>query len=157
MVVDVLAQCAALRIKAAETYAGKHDPVEYKGYQSKFVNGKRVPVMELFADASEYKKQEIRQQMEWALKCRAKAGEDFAEMMTKLADKVHGTALIEVEKKEVTPIQFGEKKVGTSGMILTCLRTEKARVYYSFIREGSDKKGQSWMGSTAWRKLEVSQ
>jgi hypothetical protein len=155
MVAEVLEQAAALRIKAEETLAGKHDPVEYNTYRMKFVDGKRVPVMALFADATEYQQQDVRTKLAWALDCRAKAGEDFANMMSKLADKVHGTELAVVVKPVAAErIQAGDKRVNNNGTVLTAKYQDGQRLYYTFTRE-SGAVLTGYTSPRAWRMMQA--
>jgi hypothetical protein len=154
MIADVLKQAAALRIKAQETLDGKHDPVEYSTGMLKYVDGKRVTVMAPFAEASEYKQHDIRRQQAWVMKCRAEAGEDFAKMMGALADKVHGTALAVVAKPvPAERIQAGDKRVNSNGTVLTALRQDGQRLYYTFTRE-SGAVLKAYTSPRAWRMMQ---
>jgi len=140
MIVEILAGAVALRIKADETLAGKHDPIEYDSGRLKNINGKFVPVMELFADASEYRQQDIRTRLAWNMTQRAKAGEDFAKYMGELADKVHGTALAVVAKPvPAERVRAGDKRLNSNGTVLTAKYQDGHRVYYSLTRD--DVKG----------------
>ena len=86
-----------------------------------------------------------------SLRNRARSGEQFANELESIANKVHGTALIEIAKKEVTPICIGDKKVTEHGLTLTCIKVDGVRIYWTAIKNGSLIK--SWIGSQAWRKL----
>jgi hypothetical protein len=155
MIVEILEQAAALRIKADETLAGKHDPVEYDTGRRTNVNGKYVPVLELFAEASEYRQQDIRTRLAWNMTMRAKAGEDFAQYMGALADKVHGTELKVVAKPvPAERIQAGDKRLNSNGTVLTAKYQDGQRVYYTFTRE-SGKVLTSWISPRSWRTLQT--
>jgi hypothetical protein len=155
MIADILKQAAALRIKAEETLAGKHDPVEYKTGYMKTVNGKRVAETAPFAEASEYKQQDIRKHEAYLMTYRAKAGEDFAKMMGALADKVHGTELAVVAKPQPAErIQTGEKRVNAKGTVLTAIRQDGQRLHYKFTRE-SGATLTTWMSPRSWRLLQI--
>ena len=73
-------------------------------------------------------------------------------MLGEVADKIHGTALVEVAKKEAPEfIMPRDQKVDQFGITCTCTSVEGARVYYKYEKNGSVYK--TWMGSQAWRKL----
>jgi len=157
MVAQVLADAKALRIKADETLLGMHDPVEYKTGRMTFVDGKRVSVTAPFADAGEYKQQEIRKQLAWSMTNHAKAGEDFAEFMTALADEVHGTELLVVAKPQPAErIQAGEKRVNGKGTVLTAKHQDGQRLYYTFTRE-SGAVLTGWMSPRSWRTMQFAE
>jgi hypothetical protein len=154
MIVEILEHAAALRIKADETLAGKHDPVEYQTGFMRTVEGKRVPATELFAEASEYKQQDIRTKLAWNMTMRAKAGEDFCKMMGALADKIHGTELVVVAKPvPAERIQAGDKRVNNNGTVLTAVRQEGQRLYYTFTRE-SGAVLKAYTSPRAWRMMQ---
>ena len=155
MVADVLADAKALRIKADETLAGKHDPVEYDTGFAKRVDGKIVKEKALFAEASEYKQQDIRTRLAWNMTMRAKAGEEFAQMMSALADKVHGTDLLVVAKPvPAERIQSGDKRLNSKGLVMTAVRQDGQRLYFSYVQESSGKTFKSWMSPRSWRTLQ---
>lgn len=155
MVADVLADAKALRIKADETLAGKRDPVEYDTGFAKRVDGKIVKEKALFAEASEYKQQDIRTRLAWNMTQRAKAGEEFAEMMTKLADKVHGTDLLVVVKPAPAErIQAGDKRVNSNGLVMTAVRQDGQRLYFKYER-ADGKAYTTWMSPRSWRVLQA--
>jgi hypothetical protein len=153
MIADILKQASALRIKADETLAGKHDPVEYEVRRT-YTGGKSVPVMAPFAEAGEYRQQDIRKQLAWVMKCRAEAGEDFAKMMGALADKVHGTELAVVAKPvPAERIQAGDKRVNAKGLVMTAVRQDGQRLYFKYER-ADGKAYTTWMSPRSWRTLQ---
>jgi hypothetical protein len=155
MIVDVLEQAKALRIKADETLAGQHDPVEYDSGSRSRIDGKFVPVMALFAEAPEYRQQDIRKSLAWNMTQRAKAGEDFAKYMSALADKVHGTELkVVVKPQPAERIQAGDKRINSKGLVMTAVRQDGQRLYYTFTRE-SGAVLTTWMSPRSWRTLQV--
>jgi hypothetical protein len=81
-------------------------------------------------------------------------GAQFADMLVEMADKYHGTPLIEVEKKEPpAPIYRGDKKISQNkSYTYECTRVEGGRVYYALDKNGARLNG--WIGTQAWRKLE---
>jgi hypothetical protein len=155
MVIDVRAQAVALRTKADETLLGMHDPVEYSTGRRTMVGGKRVPVMALFADAGEYSQQEIRKQMAWSLTSRAKAGEEFAQFMSQLADKVYGQPLLVVAKPQPAErIQAGEQRTDAKGRVLTAKYQDGQRLHYTITRDDG-KVLTTWMSPRSWRLLQA--
>lgn len=149
---EIRAEAVSLRIKADETLAGKHDPVEYEARRT-FVNGKSVPVMVPFSEAGEYRQRDIRKHQAWLLSYRADAGEDFAKMMSALADKVHGTELAVVAKPAPAErIQAGDKRLSSSGALLTAVRQDGQRLYYKFTRE-SGAVLTAYTSPRAWRMM----
>jgi hypothetical protein len=156
MIAEILAESSALRIKADETLAGQHDPVEYDTGSRKRIDGKFVPVLAVFADAPEYKQQDIRKHLAYLMVYRAKAGEDFAKFMSALADKVHGTELVVVVKP--TPaerIQAGDKRVNAKGLVMTAVCQDGQRLWFNYTQESSGKVFKSWMSPRSWRTLQV--
>ena len=154
MIADIRAEAVALRIKADETLAGKQDPVEYKTGRMQFVAGKRIPVMAPFAEAPEYKQQDIRKHEAYLMAYRAKAGEDFAKFMSALADKVHGTELqVVVKPQPAERIQSGDKRVNAKGTVLTAKHQDGQRLYYTFTRD-SGAVLTTWMSPRSWRTLQ---
>lgn len=154
MIADIRADAVALRIKADETLEGKHDPVEYKTGRMQFVDGKRVQVTALFAEATEYQQQDIRTKLAWNMTMRAKSGEDFANMMSALADKVHGTELqVVVKPQPAERIQAGDKRVNSKGTVLTAKHQDGQRLYYTFTRD-SGSVLTAWMSPRSWRTLQ---
>ena len=106
-----------------------------------------------YADATPYQQSQARDSKEWSLRNRARAGEQFADSMEKLATKIHGTALIEVAKKEAPEyIGVGHQK-SDNGTIYTCTSVEGARVYHK--AQKGDKTFKGWTGCQAWRKMEA--
>lgn len=154
MVKEILEQASALRIKADETLAGKHDPVEYDASR-KFINGRWEDIKAPFTEASEYKQQSIREHLAYLMTYRAKAGEDFAQYMSKLADKVHGTELAVVAKPvPAERIQAGDKRVNSNGTVLTAVRQDGQRLYYTFTRE-SGAVLKAYTSPRAWRMMQA--
>jgi hypothetical protein len=155
MVADVLESAKALRINAEETLAGKRDPVEYNTGFSKRVDGKRVAETALFAEAHEYKQQEIRRQLAWNMTQRAKAGEEFAQFMTALADRVHGTDLLVVAKPvPAERIQAGEQRINSKGLVMTAVRQDGQRLYFKYER-ADGKMFTTWISPRSWRLLQA--
>jgi len=121
----------------------------------KTVDGKRIAEVALFADAPEYRQQDIRKHEAYMMTYRAKAGEDFAKMMSALADKVHGTELVVVAKPQPAErIQAGDKRVNSNGTVLTAKYQDGQRLYYTFTRE-SGAVLTGWMSPRSWRTMQT--
>jgi hypothetical protein len=115
---------------------------------------KWVEVKVPFAEAHIVDQKSTVSQIVWGYRNRANAGKSFAATLESIANKVHGTPLIEVAKKEVEPIRVGDKKKNQeSGTVYTCFKIDGVRVYWSAARACDGKVMRSWMGSQAWRKL----
>jgi hypothetical protein len=86
---------------------------------------------------------------------RAKSGEDFADYMGALADKVHGTELKVVAKPQPAErIQAGDKRTNSLGTVMTAKYQDGQRLYFTFEREGG-KVLTSWMSPRSWRTLQT--
>ena len=110
--------------------------------------------MALFAEAPEYRQQDIRKSLAWNMTQRAKAGEDFAQYMGALADKVHGTELkVIVKPQPAERIQAGDKRINSKGTVMTAKYQDGQRLYYTFTRE-SGAVLTTWMSPRSWRTLQ---
>lgn len=92
----------------------------------------------------------------WNRRQRADAGESFANDLEALANKVHGTCLLEVERPQAAaPILVGERReLNTASVpktVATVTRVDRARVYWTAMFGDSARRG--WTGTQAWRKL----
>ena len=106
-----------------------------------------------FAEGSERQQITACNSLEWSLRSRASSGVSFADGMEKLATKLHGTALIEIAKKEAPEfIGVGHQK-SANGTIYTCTSVVGARVYHK--AQKGDKTFKGWTGCQAWRKMEA--
>jgi hypothetical protein len=145
IIVDVLADVVALLAKADKVKAGEITP-------KTIIRSPRFQKIEIaFADAEKHEQANAVQAMEWNLRNRARAGEQFAKALGEVADKVHGTALIEVAKKEAPEfIGVGHQKAG-EGIVYTCVSVQGGRVYWK--GQKGDKTFKGWMGCQAWRKF----
>jgi hypothetical protein len=87
---------------------------------------------------------------------KARAGESIARDLETLATLVHGQPLQEVTAPEAAkPILKGEKRrYAPDTRVLTASYQEGARVYYTYDRDNGTK-GSSWVGSSAWRRMEL--
>lgn len=93
--------------------------------------------------------------MQYSLNRRAEIGEATATYMLQVADTFHGKDLIEVARGAGPErICEGERRVN-NGIILECLRVERARVYYttSVINPRTGRFNSSQTTTRAWRAL----
>ena len=146
IVADITEEVAALIFQADQVLAGKLKP-------TKVVRGQCMKPYEIdFADATEYEQAHAVQCLNWNLRSRAKAGEDFAKYLQEIANAVHGTVLIEVERKEApAKVNSGDQK-SVDDKTYTCRYVDGARVHYRMTRGENTFKG--WIGIQAWRKME---
>jgi len=114
----------------------------------------RTPDLIPFAEGDKFDQQKAVNQAIHGLIIKAEMGTDFANALVEIADKYHGTPLIEVEKKEPpTPICRGDKKLSKSkNYTYECRSVQGGRVYYVMDKNGARLNG--WIGTQAWRKLE---
>jgi len=114
----------------------------------------RKPDLIPFAEGDEYQQRMTTRKVIHEMTFKASMGAQFADMLVEVADKYHGTPLIEVEKKEPpTPIYRGDKKLSQNkSYTYECRRVEGGRVYYVLDKNGASLNG--WIGTQAWRKLE---
>lgn len=92
----------------------------------------------------------------WNRRQRANAGEAFANDLEALANKVHGTCLLEVERVQpAASIPVGERReLNTASIpktVAKVTRVDRARVYW--VGEGELAGRRGWTGTQAWRKL----
>ena len=148
IVAKVRADVAELLEKKNKLEAGTAKP--------EFINRgtERNPDLIPFADGDKFDQQKAVNQAIRGLTIKAEMGADFANALVEMADKYHGTPLIEVEKKEPpTPIYCGDKKLSQNkSYTYECRRVEGGRVYYVLDKNGARLNG--WIGTQAWRKLE---
>lgn len=106
-----------------------------------------------YAELKDYEKAEVRRQLVWRLRNQARHGRRWIEDMRALAEKVHGQPLQEVKVAAPNaPIPAGEQRRG-NGAVFTARYQERGRVYYDYER--ADRKGRAWMGTQAWRRMEL--
>ena len=104
-----------------------------------------------FAEATAYEQRDAIRALEWNFRRNAEMGTSFANMMSEVADKYHGKALVEVAKKEAPAFIMPSDKKIDNDMTYTCTSVDGARVYYK-LQKG-DKVFKGWMGSQSWRKM----
>jgi hypothetical protein len=145
IVFSVRADVVALLAQADQVLAGNLKP-------TKITRGNFMKQVEIdFANATKYEQDQAAKMMEWKIRSRAKAGEDFAKYLAEVADQKHGTALVEVERKEaLVPVSVGDQKT-KDGKTYICRYVQGARVHYRMTRGEQTFKG--WIGVTAWRKM----
>ena len=147
LVVDVRAQCVALREQARQLEEGTVLPIFV--VRSTFKNGKSGKEYTPFAEAVPYdQKQQIQRDI-WSADNRADIGDAFANDMSRLVDEVHGKPLREVDvtANKPTPINPGEVRYTPAGRKLTVTSIKGARIYCL-----DQDEIRTWVSSTAWRK-----
>jgi hypothetical protein len=147
IIADIRAEIPKLLAQADDVKAGKILPATAKvGHFSK---AQEVP----FEEASAWDQRQAVSKLEWSLRNRASAGEDFIDAMLDIAEKYHGQPLVEVAKKEAPrQIQTGEKAI-FNGRVVVCKKVDGARVYYK-EESAVNKSYFSWVSTTKWRGLE---
>jgi hypothetical protein len=145
IVADITEEVTALLFQADQVLAGKLNP-------TKVIRGQFKKAYEIdFADATAHEQAHAVQCLNWKLRSRAKAGEDFAKYLAETADQKHGTALVEVERKEApVPVNTGDQKM-KDGKTYICRYVQGARVHYGMTRGEQTFKG--WIGIGDWRNL----
>jgi len=112
----------------------------------------RNPDLIPFNEGDDYQQRMTLRKAIHDLTFKASMGAQFADMLVEVADKYHGTPLIEVEKKEPpAPICRGDKKLSPMKYTYECKSVQGARVYYVVDKDGARLNG--WIGTQAWRKL----
>ena len=145
VVASVRREVAGLRLEAERTLAGLADPETYKGHLGQ---------IHVFADANEYIQSGWRKSTADDLNHRAKAGEQIADFISKLVEKVHGQPLIVVKKSEPAPyIQRGDRRaVGEA--VYVCNYQDGGKVYFHLEKDGPTSRDYT-TSSRAWRLLPV--
>jgi hypothetical protein len=145
IIADIKAEIPELLKQAEQVIMGKLLP--------QFVitgrHSKRVTIP--YVEANSYDQRQARQQLEWELKMKARAGESFIKTLGEIADEYHGKPLVTVTKTAPVQIEIGEKRTAHDA-IYVATQLDGARVYFKAQRE--EKVWKSWIGSTAWRKME---
>lgn len=117
--------------------------------------GRRKRKLKPYAELKEWEKTQCRASEVYSLRSKAKHFRQHAEMMLDLAEKVHGTELLEVSKPEAAPrIMRGEKRMAEGGRVLEAEYQERGRVTYWYANS-EGRRFKSWMGTQAWRRLEM--
>ena len=155
IVADIRAEIPKLLAKAEQVENGTLFPEfvtkRIYNHETRKSEKKLIP----FAEATVSEQRDASKSMAWALRSRASSGESFANQLESIANEVHGTELVKVEKKEVEPICVNDKKTNKeTGMVYTCFKVEGARIWWTTVRPSDNKILKSWMGSQSWRGLE---
>ena len=145
IVAEIRAKVPKLIAQADKVKAGEITPITIEICKG----GKKIEVA--FADAPKWEQNQARSVMERNLRMHAITGADFANSLEELANKIHGTALTEVAKKEAPAFIMPCDQKTLDGATYTCTSVQGARVYYKLQR--GDKFFKGWMGSQSWRKM----
>lgn len=90
IIVDISAEIPELIAKAEQVKSGEITP---KTIKLRFNKGE-IP----FEQGDRRQQSDAKTSLEWAYRNRARAGQEFVKTMIEVADKFHGTALIEINK-----------------------------------------------------------
>lgn len=148
LIASVREQVLEMNAKADKVASGELKPTTI----TRNPNSKKAMEFVPFDEANPWEQRNAIQSLEWNFRRNAEMGTSFADMMVEMVQKYHGTALVEVAKKEAPEfIMPRDQKVDAQGFTCTCTSVEGARVYYKYEKNGNVYK--TWMGSQAWRKL----
>jgi hypothetical protein len=154
IVESVRAEVVTLKSNLVLMKSGKLKPTTASGGR-KLVDGKFVEITVPFAEAESWEQRNAMQGMIYRTESRIRAGESFADMMEKLVNSVHGTALTQEKKAPKTVyISGGEQRTNDSGAVLVASYQEGARVYYKYTRPNGSV-FSNWMSSRSWRALSL--
>lgn len=160
IVSEIWTQVADLLKRAEDLKYGKITPNTcFSGNYvfTKDANGysKREEVMIPFAEGMSWHQDSAVRTAIFNAEHRAKMGASFAKYLEDIANKVHGTPLVEVKKPEAAErLISGEQRILGNGKIATMKYQDGARIYWTY--ENSDGKVfKSWTGTQAWRKLAI--
>jgi hypothetical protein len=133
----------------------KQHAEEYKNGTRKPATAKDGPSFRAkdipFNEATPYSQQQAVDVLERQERNRAKAGEEFADYLEGVIKEVHGKPLREVPVPPPSaPIQIGDRKVLSNGLIAAVVSVQGPRVYWKTVGE---RKLNSWTGTVVWRKL----
>lgn len=162
LVAVVLEDIANIKIEVAKLEEGTITPKLAKSGERVLVESKNSwgetrkrweAEMIPFADAKDYYQKEAVADLVRERNYRVREGERFVEHIIAVLDKVHGTALIEIDKtpKAVVQVKVGERRKLDNGRVLEAVSVEGARVYWIGVESGR----KSWTGKTAWKRLEM--
>lgn len=148
---SILRQVAALRIKAEDMQAGKTTP-EHIVRRGKLIGSKREQIKVAFEEGTAAEKHDALNSAIYMALHRANQGERMAADLKGLADKFHGTALVEVEREDKTAskpeaIAIGEERVYRGRTV----RAAEAKGANVFVNLGGG--AQMKISKQAWRKL----
>lgn len=146
IVVQVREQCLQLDERVAQLRAGTIRPERVK--TNRWDPKAREAVTISWEEASPYQRSSAVEAEVYKAEARARAGRQFADGLSQLADAVFGQELVEVKLEDgPAPILCGEVRVLENGRKATVTRVQGARVYWT------DERGfKGWTGTTAWRK-----
>jgi len=154
---EIIAECRADAVEllalVAAYQSGAKVPGKVKNPSYKMAELEANPMVP-YASLNSWQQADALKMAIWNASQRAKLATDFADQLQGLADRLHGTALIEVdvEAKKLARIEGGDQKKLPGGTLVTARYAERGRVVYVYI--GSDGKArQGWIGTQSWRKL----
>ena len=147
LIATVRKQVLEMIAKADKVASGEFKPTTI----TRHPHSKKAMEFIPFAEATVYEQRDAIRALEWNYRRTAEMGTSFAKMMTEVADKYHGKALVEVAKKEAPAFIMPRDQKTDKDMIYTCSSVQGARVYYTVQKGAATFNG--WMGSQSWRKM----
>ncbi len=150
----VIAECRAdavkLEARAVALRAREADPTMV-AKPDEWVRRGQEPTMVVFAELPAYAQARVIESFAMHAEQRAQMALGFAADLEKLADALHGTALVVVQVAAAPArIQEGDRRLAGSG-VLVARYQDGGRVYW----QRADGKGKGWTGTAAWRAMEV--
>jgi phage tail protein X len=139
--------------RLAEHLVGLRAGTKYPKQVSKYAT--RNKEMVDWAVATEYERENGLTQAIRDSERRIAAGKQMSAYLLDMADRIHGTALIEVDldATKPAPISWDEKRKFESGLVASITRIDGARVYWKGTRANGTP-AQGWVGTSAWRRME---
>jgi hypothetical protein len=147
LIATVREQVLEMIVKADKVASGEIKPATI----TRHPHSKKAMEFVPFAEATSWEQRDAIKALEWNFRRNAEMGTSFANMMSEVADKYHGKALVEVAKKEAPAFIMPRDQKTDKDMIYTCSSVQGARVYYKVQKGAATFNG--WMGSQSWRKM----
>jgi hypothetical protein len=147
LIATVREQVLEMIVKADKVASGELKPTTI----TRHPHSKKAMEFIPFVEATAYEQRDAIRALEWNFRRNAEMGTSFANMMSEVADKYHGKALVEVAKKEAPAFIMPRDQKTDKDMIYTCSSVQGARVYYKVQKGAATFNG--WMGSQSWRKM----
>ena len=147
LIATVREQVLEMIVKADKVASGEIKPATI----TRHPHSKKAMEFVPFAEATSWEQRDAIKALEWNFRRNAEMGTSFANMMSEVADKYHGKALVEVAKKEAPEFIMPRDQKTDKDMIYTCSSVQGARVYYKVQKGAATFNG--WMGSQSWRKM----
>jgi hypothetical protein len=156
LIAHVRGEAAEHRATLARLVSGESHPATVV-VRTKWDHQARKSVDETlpWADANDLQRAEALRRAIAATEQRAKMADAWADQMAALCDRVHGQALVEVQRAEAPEaIPHGDKRQAKGGAVLVCQYVARGMVHYHYTRESQPgKRFESRMATRSWRVL----